>query len=298
MTRQYIHPPLNIAPGLLNVQMEQRLYVFKLHHMTLDEIHTGGAKNSTEHSHSVFHVVLFTAGSNGILLNGQRTPVQPGTLVMLPPNIPHLLTAQDPGEARYHEITFSYEYRLTPLQSDLDKLLSYYAGVAFAPFPLTVLLESKKQQELSGLMEQAMTLAFEGGPLIDAYHAVYGVLRFLMRLGVDGAGKNTAPPPVLEAARQRLAVFGPSRPGVKRVAAESGMSVEHFVRSFKAVFGITPGAYQKKRRIHAALQLLRTTNLDCQTIALRLGYSDMFSFSRSFKQSTGRAPRHFRRGAT
>jgi len=75
------------------------------------------------------------------------------------------------------------------------------------------------------------------------------------------------------------------------IAAEACMSPEHFGRSFRREAGIPPIAYQLRLRINAACVLLRSSQLLCKEIAARVGFGNVYAFSKAFKQAIGVSPR-------
>ncbi len=75
------------------------------------------------------------------------------------------------------------------------------------------------------------------------------------------------------------------------------LSPDHLVREFRGVFGETPHRYLQRRRIERAMQLLRATELDITEICLRVGFSSLGTFSRTFSAVVGESPSdHRRRG--
>ena len=79
------------------------------------------------------------------------------------------------------------------------------------------------------------------------------------------------------------------------VAASVGLPYERFRKQFARYLGVTPARYRATRRIDLACELLQSPGRTLQSVALSLGFSDEFHFSRRFKQITGLAPREFRR---
>ncbi|WP_232327526.1 helix-turn-helix transcriptional regulator [Herbidospora yilanensis] len=78
------------------------------------------------------------------------------------------------------------------------------------------------------------------------------------------------------------------------VAAHAGYSRYHFVRLFRAVYGLTPGQYLSRRRIERAENLLRTANLSVTEICALVGFASLGSFSATFKKETGLTPGEYR----
>ena len=58
---------------------------------------------------------------------------------------------------------------------------------------------------------------------------------------------------------------------------------KYLIRVFKAKYGITPYAYLIQKRMEAAEELLRTTELSVKDIAAKLTFSDSNYFSRALK---------------
>jgi AraC-like DNA-binding protein len=72
-------------------------------------------------------------------------------------------------------------------------------------------------------------------------------------------------------------------------ALVTGISKYHFIRVFKAAFGISPYQYQKRKR----LELAKTDLLSGEEIlftAIRYGFADTATFSKAFKQQFGVTP--------
>lgn len=80
-----------------------------------------------------------------------------------------------------------------------------------------------------------------------------------------------------------------------QVAEAVGLTYETFRKQFQRATGTSPAHYRTIRRIDAACTLLQSAHMTTATIAMQLGFSDEYHFSRRFKQIVGLAPREFRR---
>jgi AraC-like DNA-binding protein len=78
-----------------------------------------------------------------------------------------------------------------------------------------------------------------------------------------------------------------------RLAAAAGLSKYHFLRLFKATYGLTPGEYVSRRRIERAQDLLRATNLTVTEVCTAVGFSSLGSFSTRFRALVGESPSEF-----
>ncbi|WP_270169400.1 AraC family transcriptional regulator [Paenibacillus sp. SYP-B4298] len=81
---------------------------------------------------------------------------------------------------------------------------------------------------------------------------------------------------------------------VASLSALAGLSVNHFIRTFKKRMNMTPMEYIQKLRMTKAKELLFST-LRIKDIANQLGYHDEHYFSRVFKKAEGVAPTMFMR---
>ncbi|HHG84982.1 MAG TPA: AraC family transcriptional regulator [Bacteroidetes bacterium] len=79
-----------------------------------------------------------------------------------------------------------------------------------------------------------------------------------------------------------------------KLAEVACMSRYHFLRAFKGTFRCTPYQYLKNLRIEKAQWLLRKSDCAVTDIGLGLGYQNLSSFSRVFRQMLGTGPQRFR----
>lgn len=86
-----------------------------------------------------------------------------------------------------------------------------------------------------------------------------------------------------------------TEPDYKRLAEELNMSLGTLRRRFKAVTGITLHTHVLQSRIAAARRLLSETDLPIKTIAVQLGYNNVYFFSRQFSEMVGVTPGVFRK---
>ncbi len=79
------------------------------------------------------------------------------------------------------------------------------------------------------------------------------------------------------------------------VARKLSLSYETFRKRFTQIVGIPPIQYRNRRIIDRACRLMQETGLSNKEISYRLGFYDEFHFSHRFKQIAGRSPTEFRR---
>lgn len=80
------------------------------------------------------------------------------------------------------------------------------------------------------------------------------------------------------------------RISVRELAAGLGLSTDHFIRSFKAATGRSPGQMMRDLCLEAAMTRLRRRKGSMTEIAMDLGFSSPSHFSAFFKARTGISP--------
>lgn len=80
-------------------------------------------------------------------------------------------------------------------------------------------------------------------------------------------------------------------------ARTTGLSDPHFRKVFRACMGISPSQYVVRSRLQKAADLLRSSALPIKTIAEQTGHSDVYYFSRQFKNVIGQSPGRYRKAA-
>ena len=83
---------------------------------------------------------------------------------------------------------------------------------------------------------------------------------------------------------------------VAGLALHAGMPVDRFARRFHIVTGMSPREFLVRSRLDAAKALLRMSDLPVGEIAVRLGFCDIYHFSRRFRGHVGCAPTAYRSG--
>lgn len=86
-------------------------------------------------------------------------------------------------------------------------------------------------------------------------------------------------------------------PSTTELASRVHLSPSRFLAAFHELFHTSPGHYWQIRRHARACEML-LANIPIGEIADKLGYSDLFHFSRSFKKHTGLSPSQYRNKTT
>lgn len=79
------------------------------------------------------------------------------------------------------------------------------------------------------------------------------------------------------------------------IAAEKGISTDHFRRLFRKKHGMTPKEYLHHQRMIRAAELLEFGNVRIKEIVYSCRFKSFVDFSRSFRKFSGLSPRSYRR---
>lgn len=82
--------------------------------------------------------------------------------------------------------------------------------------------------------------------------------------------------------------------GLADLAAVAGLSRFHFSRAFKATTGENPHGFVQQRRIARAADLLHSTTLPIEAVAIAVGYRGAPQFRRVFREVVGVPPLTYR----
>lgn len=95
--------------------------------------------------------------------------------------------------------------------------------------------------------------------------------------------------------RKKIEDHPEKRRDLKKIAADSGYSQEHFSRLFKKHNGLGYRECVNQARLARAKQLLVASDCSMERIAEICGYYDIHSFSKQFKTRAGVTPTRYRR---
>lgn len=77
---------------------------------------------------------------------------------------------------------------------------------------------------------------------------------------------------------------------VEDAAQTAHISQYHFFRLFREVYGVSPYQYIKARRLEKGKALITEDRMPIAQVAMEVGYSDIFAFSKAYRQYFGVPP--------
>lgn len=81
----------------------------------------------------------------------------------------------------------------------------------------------------------------------------------------------------------------------KSLAAQAGISYEHYRHLFREIHQRPPAAFVQDRKMFLAAEMLQMTNMRIKEIMTTCQFDSMMNFSRSFKRYSGFSPMEYRK---
>jgi AraC family transcriptional activator FtrA len=126
---------------------------------------------------------------------------------------------------------------------------------------------------------------------VIAPHRDGGQRQYVPPVGDDALAGTAGTEPARRWALEHLA-----RPiGVATLARHAGMAPRTFVRRFAAETGISPGRWLSEQRTRTAQELLETTDLPIEHVAVRSGFGSPTTLRAHFGRALGVTPTAYRR---
>jgi len=225
------------------------------------------------------------AGSGWCSVAGERHPVRPGDLMVIPAGEPHAYGTDPTQPWTLH--WFHAMGRAVPLL--LDHLCDDAAS------PVVHLGRSLELEALFDEVREALEDDYSEQSLLYASQVLGHLMGAMIRLRKAAPGDE---PTAIDRTRQSLEhvrahLAAPH--DVAALASLAGLSPSHYSELVRTSTGYPPKEYLTRMRMHRAAQLLDTTDLPVKRIAHEVGFPDPFHFSRVFRRINEQSPAAYRR---
>ncbi|HCE44658.1 MAG TPA: hypothetical protein DET40_14035 [Lentisphaeria bacterium] len=286
-------------PQLMQIACGGAAYDLFPLHVSLDAIHLRKtAGRAPEHRHDVYHVVLYGESRGKFSINGRILPAEQGVLVLSSPGEGHLFPPVDKGMIKYTEFTFSYaSNKGKHLDMPFKELLSLHSGIDLQHWDNVTKLNLDQYKELHRIIAGISEVKESSSGIrhIQLYRNIAELFNFLtLAYAVADLPVEDSLSSGLSRARDYIHANYGKKIKIAKLAELACLSKGHFQRAFKKKFALSPVGYINEHRISAARNLLRTTPYPCAEIAERVGFEDIFYFSKVFKKISGRSPAAYR----
>ncbi|MFZ6185406.1 AraC family transcriptional regulator [Nannocystis pusilla] len=240
------------------------------------------------HFHAAAHVIHVLAGARKQTVGRRQHTLAPGDVLVVPPDEVHS------GASAHREGWTFVSLYCSPaaLERAADELEPDAAG------ELGRAVRFELTDELgSGQLVTELAAALDDTPL--AAQTAWLALTSRLLRGRREPAPRRRERALVKQAREFLDAHLAASVTLDQLAAVTGVSKEHVVRSFTADVGLAPHSYQLNARIEQAKQSLLAGSA-ISDVALALGFHDQSHFARHFRRIVGIPPGRFmgpRRGA-
>lgn len=245
------------------------------------------ARNLSPRSDADFHhrwvLLIALAGRGTVRIDRQPCELEPGRAVLIPPLHLHDYTRVAEKALRWLFVTFEWPGH-TAHSTEWRGARTLDAAA-------------------DGALAELMT-TWTGRPNGDGTVLAAQVMNFLMLL-YSGAGRKPArslsperkpaTDRLLAAVQQKLRDAGSGPVRIDALARALGSSESHLRARFRQEAGISLGRYLREVRVREAAILLREPGVTVKSAAERMGFNDIYAFSRAFKQVIGVPPSQVRK---
>jgi len=224
---------------------------------------------------------IAAAGEGELRLNGIRRAVRPGTAFLILPG--DEISGRGAGEGRRIE-NFAAHFLPDPEDDGWRDVPDRINGRSFAQCLWLIPLLRDLSRDLSLYNDPDNCLAGE---------RLQAILHLLSTEPdrIDNRRGDRLIASIVEQIRSNPAATY----SVSEMADGCGLSASRFTKRFREMVGLPPNRFMVAERLRTAEMMLLGGNAPIETIADRLGYRDVYFFSRQFRQHRGISPSAYRR---
>lgn len=246
------------------------------------------------HFHEEFAIALFGAGAQRHRIGRNEGVATPGALVLIQPGEPHT------GEPAADEGHWSHRAFYPDMETMASAANAIFSGpdhssVEFKPDTLVhdAVMTERMSRYFDILEDAKCDRILRQQAFADAIETL------LLRLGQTGReprssrGEHAAISRAIECMRSRLGDPGLS---ISELATASGLSEFYFMRSFRAVTGMTAHIYLVQLRLSTAQEKLAAGEA-ASVVAADCGFFDQSHLIRHFRSSFGVTPSRYAKSA-
>lgn len=297
------------TPQALEINYKGRVYAFSVMNAGVEPVKTEKLQKKPlitrqQHVHPVYHIVLYSDGAAWFAMNGKVYEGSLGTLALTGPGEPHCFCLGSKSDEQVVYRCFSFQLKALDggdwLSVPFHELMSMYSGMELKNLATPVFLSKRQHDMVSGLIERvaeqllkedSFSVFSRSMAILELFNSI--VHEFYTH-GEEGEGVTELP---LARAKDMIEKRYNQKLSIEELAKNASLSPGYFIRAFKKAYKTSPIDYQMELKINAAKSYLLTSELPMKEIASRVGFSDVYYFSKTFKKHLGVPPSVFRKSA-
>ena len=278
-------------PDGFRILQGRQEYVTYAEHSSIRIWPSDTASHFDYHQHSAVEIILPNRGVSVYRLPERVYCVEPGQLLIIPPDVPHELT-ESKEILRYLVL-----FEPSPLMTLRDQ--PGFAQVMREPIYLDD--GSELQTRVAGLLNQAISSYFTREPMWNArcYASLVQMYAELGRslkekLPAEESPASHIDSEIMNGALAYINQHYMEEISLEDVSAFAGFSRFYFSRVFKQFAGCSFTEYLTRKRMNVSTDLLVRTTLPIRDIAERSGFGSLATFNRVFRKQNQCTPSQYR----
>ena len=252
------------------------------------------------HFHNLMEIAVCRSGSGEVIIDEKRYTYKKDDMIVIPRNFPHLIAA-DPEEKSFWEYIYVKPNTLVEniYQADKRKKDWFMENVEPRAF-----LKSKEDEpelfaEINLIMDQCRRRGYQFRKSVNGL--LFVLFIEIIRINQKECEKpeyskelNAQKVEILGAALEYIEVNFAKDLRTGDIARSLYVSETCLRRLFAEICGVSPMQYAKIIRIEKACELLENNKININQIAYKVGYTNISTFIKNFKEVTGKTPKDWR----
>ena len=248
------------------------------------------------HTHDYYEFYFFLKGNVSIHVDGVQQHLQPGDIIIIPPNTRHHLTVHNQevpyqrfifwiSEAFCHDLleqSQDYGYLFQPT-SKSHKYVHHFDVISFNTIH-TKIIRLLEERHSSQYCQQAMVS-------LCVHDLILTLTRMVYQLKNPGVSKEDNS--LYQGIVSYIDNHMQEKITLEDIAGALFVSKYHIAHVFKAQFGLSIHQYILKKRLNLCKGSI-ASGTDITTACTQCGFDDYSSFYRAFKKEYGMSPKEFK----
>ncbi|MBL8992964.1 MAG: helix-turn-helix domain-containing protein [Spirochaetia bacterium] len=243
-----------------------------------------------------YELVWIPFGEGTLFFGKKKIHFGKSSLLLIPPFVPHSFSSA--GKRIEHMAIHFDWWRVGKTLPVLQSRKPYLVQIGKERDPETI-RHSQVLPVHSQWLEKILQLRQSSDPFAELESAslLTQVLLTLLRKNPESKESSPFTPALtrrLQTALQYLETHFSETVTPTELVRESGLSLSHLNRSFRAWASLSPMEYLRTFRIAKSRDFLIRSDLSVGEIARRCGFDDIYHFSKTFRQLEGLPPTEYR----
>lgn len=252
----------------------------------------GGWKR--HHVHDGFEVLLIESGHGTILIGDYKAVINPGTLVLIPPFVPHKIVMEE-AVPYIRSMFLINPYKMNSLLEGMPHQQKLFKRLCHEQLKAYVLLMGEEKEFYNNFLGMVKDVIFRTHPSMKDSVICSSFIQLLAllepRVDFTHVHHNKT---IIAGVQNYISQHLSQVMTLDEIAGSIGVSKYHLAHEFSQTMGVTLMSYIANKKLALACDRLGHTDDEISQIAYELGFNDGSYFSKWFKRLKGLSPTQYR----